>query len=440
MAKKKFTTDRQVAALVPLPGQRQTEYSHGSQPGLVLRVGRQKKTWAVNYVVDGKRRKITIGQYPAMPLAEAVDKARQIRADAARGLDPLGKKLAKRDSWTVNDVMLYYLTVIARKRNMAQSTLKESWRIFHKDIENTLGHIKALDLRKGDISGLHDSVSERGGVIANRVVELLRRAIRAADVAGKISVKVNLFSGLSNIKAEERPRNRVLEDDEIRELWQAMEFESPNMRDVLRLILLTAQRPGEVMGMTVEEIDTAKRLWIIPVDRIKTRRKIQRDHVVPLSPQAWAIIEPRLNNERWVFPSAYNRTRPGATSENHTKTPKDARKRLQAMTGITDWTAHDLRRTARTIMTRNFYKKNRDGEMARDKDGRFILESKGAPIFIAERILNHAVGEIEATYDINDYIEEMRDALHLLGDRIDKIVGAEKKSAKVIPLRRATHG
>jgi len=71
--------------------------------------------------------------------------------------------------------------------------------------------------------------------------------------------------------------------------------------------------------------------------------------VVPLPEMAWRIIEPRLTNSKWIFPSFHDATRVGAKGDGHSKCTKDARRRLRKVTGIDNWTAHDLRRTCRTI-------------------------------------------------------------------------------------------
>jgi len=112
-------------------------------------------------------------------------------------------------------------------------------------------------------------------------------------------VEFNPYPSIRKIKSKESPRERILTDDEIRELWVAMEQESANMRDVLRLLLLLGQRSMETMSMSVVDIDRGRKEWTVPASQTKTGKP----NVVPLPPMAWAIIKPRLKNDEWIFPS-----------------------------------------------------------------------------------------------------------------------------------------
>ena len=364
MAKGNFSTDRQVAALSPLTGQKQTEYHHKSEAGLILRVGTKKKSWAVKYSLNGKRKKYTLPQgYPDVSLADAVKECKRIRSEADKGKDPLGKKQARRGASTVAELMEFYFENTA----MAVKSRTESERINKKDILPALGDTKATELTRLDVKTLHKSIVDRGArVAANRTVELLRRAYNCAFEEELI--EHNPYPNLKKIKAAEVARDRILKDSEIKELWEAMETESSNMRDVLRLLLLLGQRSTETMSMAVCDIDQERKEWTVPAVRTKNGKP----NVLPIPPLAWGIIEPRLNNEQWIFPSAYNTTKKGALRDGHTKSTKDARRRLRQSTEVTEWTGHDLRRTCRTIMAR-----------------------EGVLPHIAEQILGHVQGGVE---------------------------------------------
>ncbi len=121
--------------------------------------------------------------------------------------------------------------------------------------------------------------------------------------------------------------------------------------------------------------------------------------MVPLPEMAWRIIEPRLANPKWIFPSFHKATRVGAKSDGHSKSTKDARRRMRKVTGIDNWTAHDLRRTCRTIMAR-----------------------EGVPPHIAEQVLGHAQSGIEGVYDQHTYIYENRQALEKVETAIQKLL------------------
>lgn len=407
MSKKRFSTDRQVATLSPRPGQKQTEYYHSQESGLILRVGVRKKAWVVNYILGDLRRKYTLPfGYPDMSLADAVKKCRDIKSDAAKGIDHLGNKQKRRTAATVTNVMDHYF----KETPMATKSYSESKRITKKDIIPMLGGMKAVDLTRRDVKDLHGKIIERGSaVMANRTIELLRRAYNCAHEEELIDH--NPYPSLKKIKAKESARDRVLKDFEIKKLWGAMEAESPNMRNILRLLLLLGQRSMETMSMRVEDIDQERKEWTVPATQTKTGKA----NILPIPPLAWEIIKPRLKNANWIFPSAYNTTRKGSKGDGCTKSTKDSRRRLRKATGIKGWTGHDLRRTCRTIMSR-----------------------EGVAPHVAEQVLGHAQGGIEGIYDQHAYLTEKAEALRRVERRIKRIVGLiDGDQRKIVMLRRA---
>jgi integrase len=148
--------------------------------------------------------------------------------------------------------------------------------------------------------------------------------------------------------------------------------------------------------MCWEDIDMDNAVWR------QENTKNGSTHLVPLSPQVMKILVARKPNGKsntgWVFPSAFNKSK-GAV-EGRARSTKEARKKLKQLTGIDDWTAHDLRRTARTIMSRLNIKQH-----------------------IRERVLNHTQGGVVGVYDQHDYLAEKADALNKLGQEIDQITG-----------------
>ncbi len=406
MSKKRFSTDRQVATLSLLPGQKQTEYYHSQESGLILRVGSRKKTWVVKYVLEGKRKKYTLRLgYPDMSLADAVKKCRSIKSDADEGIDHLGKRQKRKTAATVSEVMGHYF----KETVMAVKSHADSERISKKDIIPVLGSMKAVDLTRQNVKDLHRGIVNRGAAVsANRTIELLRRAYNCAYEEELIPH--NPYPNLKKIKAKESTRERILKDFEIKKLWEAMDNETPNMRDIMRLLLLLGQRSMETMSMAIENIDIDRKEWTVPASRTKNGKP----NVLPLPALAWEIIKVRLENEKWIFPSAYNTTRRGAKKDGHTKTTKEARRRLRKATGIEGWTGHDLRRTCRTIMSR-----------------------EGVLPHIAEQVLGHVQSGIEGIYDRHAYLNEKADALLKVDRAVCKIIGINQKLANIIKLRRA---
>jgi integrase len=412
--KPKFHTDRQVDALKPING-KQTDYSHSKFPGFFLRVGATKKTWIVRYYIDGKLKTYSLPiPYPECSLEQATIEYQRIRSEANKGHDPLKKRVEKRAAPTIADVMEYYY----QEQELLPSGKKEAQRATEKDINPLLGHLKAADLKRQHIKELHKLIVERGAPVqANRTISLMQRAFIYAFEEEIITT--NPFPALKKIKAAEYERKRVLKEEEIRLLWPAMDQLSDNMRDIHRLLLLLGQRTNDVCAMGVDEIDFENKYWIVPGRDTRPRAKNREENALPLAPLAWEIIEPRYlaakaNKNKWIFPSAYNTTRAGYEDTGHTKSTKKARLQLIKITGIEDWTGHDLRRTLRTL-----------------------LSGLNVPPHIAERVLGHVQGGVEGIYDQYPYIKEKGDALLKLDRLIRQIVGMDVKTAKVVHLRRA---
>jgi len=134
----------------------------------------------------------------------------------------------------------------------------------------------------------------------------------------------------------EKPRERVLTEEEIRTLWPLFDRLQPAVSAAWRLILLTAQRPGEVLSMRWRDLERDSRgwWWNLPAELTKTHRA----HRVPLSPQALAVVEalrPLSGTTEWVFASRAEGKR--LTWLSHSSA------RLREWSGLEHFTPHDLR-------------------------------------------------------------------------------------------------
>jgi integrase len=199
-----------------------------------------------------------------------------------------------------------------------------------------LGHLKPDEVKRGEVRALVDRLSDRAPVMANRVFEVTRRLYTWA--IGKDLVETSPCVGLSK-PSPETQRDRVLSEDEIRGVWAACDAEPGIIADAFRLMLVTAQRRGEVLSMRWQDVDGP--WWTIPAELAKNGLS----HRVPLSPQAVSIIE-RLRKRAkgpWVFPSL--------TTERPIENPQKAAERLRERSKVPDLRLHDLRRTGASLMT-----------------------------------------------------------------------------------------
>jgi len=405
--------------------------------GLCLRVSAAGvRTWYLAYTKPNRQRAwLKLGRYPEMPLggdAGARQRARDTRARVGEGADPIAEKRVEAAAQTVRDLVENYLArKVAGRRSHAEIA-----RRLRKNVSGYAGDGNALDdrsagcigdvklaaLHRRDITKAIDGVKDRGAAVeANRVFEDVRAMVRWAR--GRGDLDENLTEGMAR-PSETVDRDRVLSPDEISTMWAALQEAEmrESTRRIIRLCLVTAQRVGEVAGMTRAELDLALGIWTIPAARAKNGR----EHAVPLSDMALAIIHKQLaavealcaRKRRaapaFVFPAPGERAAVGGASVakavKREETEADA---VTTIMGVAPWTPHDLRRTAATGM-----------------------EELGVSPFVVGHVLNHAsatratiTSKVYARYD---YMREKRNALDLWAARLGAII---KGGADVVPLR-----
>lgn len=371
----------------------------GHPGSLGIRVSpKGKKSWLISYRFNGKKKKFSFGTYPDISLKDARLKAATLLKDIDSGIDPNEAKREYQEAESFSNLWEYYLRSPTYS-NKVQVSRREEQRKYDTLLKKPLGHMKLIDIRKKHLSMVFSPLAEKSPVSANRLFSLLSVLFKLA--LNKDLIELHPMYGMDK-PAKEKPRHRYLSTDEIEVLWPKFDSCRPNVRDIFKLILLTCQRPGEVMGMEWTEIDLDKKLWTLPAERTKSKRQ---GHLIPLSPQVIAILEPRKGNKsEFVFPSNH-----GAKC-GYTCNLNKARYKLIKDIQMEQWGAHDLRRTGRTVMS-----------------------EIGIAPNVAERVLNHSMGKIEGTYDIFGYLPQKVDALNKLGKRIDRILGKSDK-AEIIQL------
>jgi integrase len=257
-------------------------------------------------------------------------------------------------------------------------------------------------IRRRDVIELVESIAVDGrGYRANRTLAALSKFFNWLVARDALA-----FSPVAGVEPphKEEERTRILEDEELRALWLACEPEGVHGQ-AIRMLILSAARRNEVGQMRRVEIDEGRRLWTIPAARAKNGR----DHAVPLSDQAWALIEarPRFAGCPFVF---------SADGKGPVNNWDKVKHRISKRAGIAadSWRFHDLRRTAASRMQR-----------------------LGVSVPVIEKALNHISGTfrgIVGVYQQHDYADEVRIGLQRWADRIEEIVGG--KPAKVVTLRR----
>lgn len=396
-------TDLQVKRLVP----RESRFEVLDGKGLAVRVSPSgKRTWIFRYLFEGVPRRMTLGSYPVMSLAEAREAHGKALADVERGIDPgavaTDAKRARKAAPTFQDLVEEFW----ERELKATKSGPERKRLVEKDALPAWRTRKAKDITRRDIVVLMDEVRDRAPVTANRLLGVLARMFNFAAERGIIE-----DSPATRIRRpSEAPRVRVLNNDELVRFWHGLEEVDvyPATRLALRMILLTGQRPGEVTGMTWEEIDGD--WWTIPAKRMKGGQ----EHRVPLTPLALEAVEEarRYSGDRpFVFASSQQTAR-SLSITVHSLSRGVLRHREEM--GIKEhYTPHDLRRTCRTR-----------------------LAEIGIDDVVAEKVLGHQLQGILKVYNRHSYDAEKRAALMAWENRLRRILGLEiEGTGKVVSIR-----
>lgn len=274
-------TDTMIRKLKP----ETVEYRKSEGNGFTIRVMPSGfKSWLYLYAINGKRRCMNLGQYPEVTLETARDKFEAARKLMKNGIDPMAiaeqKEEDRRKAPTVSELFADYMVRHA-KLNKRKSSWSEDERLFKANVEPVLGRRKAADIKKRDCIDLLDSYTDRPALCQN-ILSLTRKLFNFA--VEKDILEHTPFLGVkSPVKLESR--SRVLTEDEVRKLWIALPKAamSEEVKKIIKLLLLTGQRVGEVCGIHETEIEG--RWWTIPVERSKskmTHRVYLTDTVVKL--------------------------------------------------------------------------------------------------------------------------------------------------------------
>lgn len=421
-------TDTMIKKLKPT----NKKYIRGEGNGFNIRVTTfGVKTWLYLYAFDGKRREMNLGIYPDVSLETARDAFDIAKKKVKNGIDPLAEEEtmaeARQKAHTVAELIGEYIEKHAKpnKRGWA-----EDERILNKDALVVWGKRKAADIKKRDIVLLLESIVERGSPgSANGNFKVIRKMFRFA--VQRDILEHSPCDGVV-MPAPLNRRERVLSESEIKTLWNSLEAcnISNEIKSALKLILVTGQRPGEVIGMHTNEIDG--NWWTIPAERSKNKKS----HSVYLTKTALELIGPLNVTDKktaitapkgYIFPCPHSKKKQAIAVNalahvvrRNIAAPRlingipalneDGNPIIDNKLCIEGFTPHDLRRTAATFMSQIG----------------FMDE-------IIDAILNHVKQGIIRTYNLNRYEKEKQKALEAWERKIVSIIKGTE--SKVIPLK-----
>ena len=374
------------------------------------------RAFILNYRLRGREYRYTIGAWPDWSALKAVREARHLRQRVDRGENPLEDRASFSGVATVASVLDDFVVRHVRNRNQPLRSANEYESAFKRLVKPCIGRLGIYEVRRSHVIKMLDEIEDANGpVMADRTLAYLRKAFNWYATRDDL-FSVPVVRGMGRIKPKDRARTRVLSDDEVPVIWAVL-GQSGTFGAFLKMLLLSAQRRDEVAHMSRKEIGEDG-IWTIPAERYKTKRA----NFVPLSKAALALIaaQPKIIDCDYVFPSRAKTPYPrsGKSKAKLDKAVLAARKG-QAKKGakvepIPNWTLHDLRRTAKTLMVR-----------------------AGVRPDISERVLGHVIAGVEGTYDRHSYADEKRDALEKLAGMIDRILNPPPSNVATLDEHRA---
>jgi len=380
-------TDKLITSLGP----EEKKYYHREGRGFTLRVMPSGvKTFLFIYTHQGKRREMNLGNYPHVKLAEAREQYQAAYSLAAKGIDPQEYKKAmaeateKEANCSFGHFTKLYLQD-AEHRFSNKYWLKTIQGAFNNDLLPAWNDKHITEIGRRDVIKLLDAVGKRARGQVNNVKKAASGVFSYALERDYINSNpaTSLNKALANFKQD--ARERYLDESEVRVVWRAINegLGSEEVKRALKLILATAQRPGEVASMHRNEIDGE--WWTIP----KEKAKNGKEHMVYLTPTALDLIG---DAKGYIFPTSRTLA-PMPTSYmsqlvSQEKVGAHGEVIHVPYYGLARWTPHDLRRTARTYMA---------------KIG--IREEH------CEAVLNHAKQGLRKVYNKYEYQEEKKAAL-----------------------------
>jgi integrase len=373
------------------PGKARTIYWDTTMPGFGLMVTRNgARSYVVQYRAHSRSRRLTLDA-GALSLDAARREARKHLGEVAKGGDPLTER--RRESAAASDTLRAVAEAYFRREGKRIRTMDERRRTLERLVFPSLGARSIDDIGRSDIVRLLDNIEDNSGpVMADRTLAYLRKVMNWHATRSD-TFRSPIVRGMSRTKPAERARDRILTDDEIRRLWQATKAHPGPFSSLVRFLLLSGCRRGEALFMTRDELNG--RDWLIPA----ARHKSKREFLLPLSKAAAGVLAamPVIGPADGYLFTVNGRSPIGAESK--------AKARLDKASGVTGWTLHDLRRSARSLMSR-----------------------AGVPTDHAERAIGHVIPGVRQVYDRHSFKREKQAALEALAREIAAIVGPQSKA------------
>jgi integrase len=428
-------TERKIEKLTPETGRKDRLVFDDEQRGLAVRVTSSGgRTYLCQYTLHGHKWRVPLGACAAVPLAKARQAAAAIMGDVAKGQNPAAQRkeavAAERAKRARNRLTLRVLIEDWRRLHLAErrpSYAAEAVRALHYAFADCLddaaedldrvGVVRALDALRRRRKRKDGNETSKGAAMTGRTAAYGRAAFAWAVKLG--AVQHNPFAELPVAKSIGK-RERILSDQELADVWRAAGEVSAPYGAIVRLLILTGQRRGEVAGMTRAELSEDLTTWTLPGERTKNGII----HAVPLSGAAQGLLKElapddtaKRRSAELLLPGIANTPFSSWSKAKRAldKTIADARKGGNPSASSTPWNVHDLRRTVATG-----------------------LQRLGVRLEVTEAILNHISGSrggIAGVYQRHDWASEKRAALDAWASHVVSLTKHRPVKENVLKLR-----
>jgi integrase len=355
-----------------LKAEQQTDYWDSKTPSFGIRIGRRRKT----FVAKVKNRRVTIGNYPDVPLHEARRRALALKSK----VHTPGLQITFEEAYEV-----------FKEQHCSEKRAPTSYayrRIIELHFLSKLRSKKMDEVTYHDISNVTDKLQHRPSEKSHA------QAVARTFFKWGVRRHYLAHSPIEGIQiAKSTPRSRVLSDPELMSVWGAADRQGNAHGTIVKLLILTGQRRGEIAALQRSFINSKEQTITLPA----TLAKNGREHTFPYGDMVASTLDaiPRLNTTSYLFPARDHEDRPFSGWSKSKET-------LEFLPSIRPWTLHDLRRTFATN-----------------------LAALGVAPHVVERLLNHCSGTISgvaAIYNRYRFMNEMREAIRLWDNRLAQIL------------------
>lgn len=364
--------------------------------------------WRLKYRIAGKEKLLALGVYPAVSLKDARELASQARQAIQSGDDPAEQRKSAKSKAVHESVNTFRAVALEWMEHQSarweQQTRERIHASLETDILKTMGARPLASIKPLEVMNAVKAIEARGaGEQAGRVLQRVKAIFRWAVIHGRVDSNPMLDLMPAEILKPREVKHRAALDakDLPAFLAQLDAYDGdPHTVHALRLLMLTATRPGEVRGARWDEVDMDAAMWTIPAERMKMRQ----EHRIPLSSQALELLQSMQalsGGRELVFPSPFYPSKPLSENTFNSAMARMGYKNLA--------TAHGFRALFSTVAN----------------------ETGWRPDVIERQLAHKERNEVRAAYHRSTYMAERTKLLQWWADYLEGC-----KSGKVLHLRQ----